>query len=132
MASLSNWSQYLSHSDYNYLVQYVENIKNSVSNTEMIILLGPERSGKSTLINEITAYLGENICENYCMTPSDIIYRENIKPLYFCCGIPTGKRNLIALTNLIKYGQSFIAATKEFRNTELLEVSRVIAMEHVF
>lgn len=132
MASLTNWSQYLSHSDYNYLVQYVENIKNSVSNTEMIILLGPERSGKSTLINEITAYLGENICENYCMTPSDIIYRENIKPLYFCCGIPTGKRNVSALKNLIKYGQSFIAATKEFRNTELLEVSRVIAMEHVF
>jgi hypothetical protein len=66
------------------------------------------------------------------MTPSDIIYRENIKPLYFCCGIPTGKRNVSALKNLIKYGQSFIAATKEFRNTELLEVSRVIAMEHVF
>ncbi len=43
------------------------------------------------------------------MTPSDIIYRENIKPLYFCCGIPTGKRNVSAIKNLIKYNQSFIA-----------------------
>ena len=38
---------------YNYLIQYVENIKNNIQNDKMIILSGPGRTGKSTLEKDI-------------------------------------------------------------------------------
>ena len=46
---INSWEQYLTNEDYMYLVQYIENIKNNISNDKMIILAGPSRSGKSTL-----------------------------------------------------------------------------------
>ena len=47
--TIESWKQYLTHEDYEYLFQYIENIKNGVLNDKMIILAGPARSGKSTL-----------------------------------------------------------------------------------
>ena len=46
---LDIWKQYLTNNDYNYLIQYIKNIKNNISNDKMIILSGPSRTGKSTL-----------------------------------------------------------------------------------
>jgi ABC-type lipoprotein export system ATPase subunit len=65
---LDNWKQYLTEGDYNYLIRYIENIKNNISNDKMIILSGPARSGKSTLINNIQTYLGDEICGVYGMS----------------------------------------------------------------
>ena len=81
---LDNWKQYLSDDDYNYLIQYIENIKHNISNDKMIILYGPGGSGKTSLKIDIQKYLGHDACENYKMS-GDIIYNENIKRLGFFC-----------------------------------------------
>jgi adenylylsulfate kinase-like enzyme len=133
---INSWEQYLTNEDYVYLVQYIENIKNGISNDKMIILAGPGRSGKSTLKKNITSYLGDEMCGVYCMS-GDIIYDETIKPLGFFNGIDEiskSKKNNQAIINFIKYKQSFIADTNNIErvNNKLLEHSKIIMMTHIF
>ena len=49
---LYEWKQYLNNNegDYEYLIQFVENVKNNIPNDKMIILVGIGANGKSTLI----------------------------------------------------------------------------------
>ena len=133
---LEHWKQYLYVDEYNYLIQYVENIKNNIPNDKMIILSGPSRSGKSTLQKDITTYLGNENCGNFSMD-CDFIYNETIKPLGFFCGIhqiSRSKKSNQAIVNFIKYKQSFIASTIYIENVHdmLLEYSKIINMTHVF
>jgi ABC-type phosphate/phosphonate transport system ATPase subunit len=133
---LDNWKQHLTSGDYNYLIQYVDNIKNNIPNHKMIILSGPSRSGKSTLQKDITSYIGHEKCGEYSMS-CDFIYDENIKPLGFFCGIDgisKSKKNNRAIINYIKYKQSFIASTIHIEkvNNKLIEHSKIITMTHVF
>jgi ABC-type phosphate/phosphonate transport system ATPase subunit len=135
---LNNWKQFLTNDDYNYLIQFVENIKNNIPNDKMIILYGPGRSGKTTLKNDIQQYLGDDNCgPMMVMMPGEIIYNENIKKLGLFCGIDEigrSKKNNIAIINLIKYKQSLLADTNNIEkvNNKLLEFSKIIKMEHVF
>ena len=133
---LDNWKQYLHATDYDYLIQYIENIKNSIPNDRMIILSGPCRAGKSTLQKDITTYLGNENCGDFSMN-CDFIYNETIKPLGFFCGIDQISRNKKsnqAIVNFIKYKQSFIASTIyiEKVHVTLLEYSKIINMTHIF
>ena len=133
---INSWEQYLTNEDYMYLVKYIENIKNNISNDKMIIFAGPSRCGKSTLKKNITSYLGDEMCGVYCMS-GDIIYDETIKPLGFFNGIDEiskSKKNNQAIINFIKYKQSFIADTNNIErvNNKLLEYSKIITMTHIF
>lgn len=134
--SIDTWEQYLTNEDYAYLIQYIENIKNGISNDKMIILAGPSRSGKTTLINNITTYLSDELC-GYFPVSCDFIYYETIKPLGFFNGIDeisNSKKNNQAIINFIKYKQSFIADTNNIErvNKKVLEHSKIIVMSHVF
>jgi predicted AAA+ superfamily ATPase len=133
---INSWEQYLTNEDYMYLVKYIENIKNNISNDKMIIFAGPGRCGKSTLKKNIASYLGDEMCGVYCMS-GDIIYDETIKPLGFFNGIDEiskSKKNNQAIINFIKYKQSFIADTNNIErvNNKLLEYSKIITMTHIF
>lgn len=134
--SLDYWKQYVTSDDYNYLVEYIENIKNNISNDKMIVLFGKSRTGKSTLINHIKLYLGDEKCEVINMSDKQP-FNQNIKKLALICGgiHETSKKNNTAILNLIKYhNQSFIADSNciETINSKLLECSKIIKMEHVF
>ena len=82
---LYKWKQYLNNNegDYEYLIQFVDNVKNNIPNDKIIILFGYGGNGKSTLIREIGDYLGEDLCQHHwCNHVSDIIYEPNIKRLF--------------------------------------------------
>ena len=133
---MNNWEQYLTTEDYLYLIQYIENIKNGIQNDKMIILVGVDRTGKSTLKKNIISYLGDELCGNYPMS-GEFIYDETIKPLGFFCGIDeisSSKKKNQAIINFIKYKQSFIADTNNIEkvNKKLIEHSKIIMMTHVF
>lgn len=138
---LSDWAQYLNADDYEFLIQYVENVKNGIPNDKMIILAGPGRTGKTTLQNDIKTYLnllGEELCVHWPVSSAgDLIYNENIRRLGFLTGIDEiyrSKKSNQAIVNFIKYKQSLIAAALciEKVNKILLEHIRVIHMTHVF
>ena len=133
---LDNWKPFLDANDYNYLIQYIENIKNNIPNDKMILFSGPSRTGKSSLKNDIQTYLGNETCGVFMMS-GEIIYNENIKKLGFFCGIDeiyNSKKNNIAIVNLIKYKQSLIAQTNHIEKVSptLLEFTKVIQMKHIF
>ena len=134
--ALHPWSQYLTQDDYNYLVQYVENVKNNMSNDEMIILSGDPRTGKSSLKTDISNYLGSELC-GQCPMSGEIIYNENIKKLGFFTGIDEisrSRKTIQAIINFIKYKQSFIADTNHIERVhyKLLQHSKIIMLNHVF
>lgn len=68
-----DWKNFLQHEDYNYLYQFVENIKNSTKNDKILLLLGPSRTGKSTLINQILTYIGHLKCTNQLLRNIDLL-----------------------------------------------------------
>ena len=134
---LDSWKQYLIEDDYNFLIQYIENIKHNILNDKIIILSGPGRTGKSTLINDIQIYLGDEYCGTY-MLSGEIIYSKNIKRLVIFCEIDevhySSKKTNNAIINLIAYKQSLISVTNNIEkvNHELIKHSKIIQMNHIF
>jgi hypothetical protein len=140
--AFEGWFQYLKQEDFEYLIQYIENIKNGVPNDRMIILFGKGCNGKTRLMDEINSHLGDELC-GHEWDVSELICHENIKPLIFTHeGLldrtnHNYKRNLNlahSLKHLIKLGVSFIIAVNriDFINEKILEHSRIIEMTHIF
>ena len=138
---LNSWMQYLNSDDYEFLIQYVENVKNGTPNDKMIVLAGPARTGKTTLQNEIKSYLnylGQELWDQWPVrSAGDVIYNENIRRLGFFTGIDEiyrSRKSNQAIVNFIKFKQSFIADTNHFdkNNSALLDHIRIIHMTHVF
>lgn len=131
---LASWSQYLRQNDYEYVIEYVENLKNNRKNDKMMILSGPGRSGKSTLIRDIFSYIGKDECI-YCGQDGSEIYGPLYK-LWNVCDISdqTKKKNIQLFENLIEYGQSIISDTPHVErvNSRILAKARIIQMEHIF
>jgi len=139
--AFQDWQQYLQQEDFEYLIQYIENVKNGIPNDRMIILRGPCRNGKTTLINEIETHLGDELFGVYDVR--QLIYEENIKPFILLQDETIqgttrnyrGNRNLCnALINFINYGVSFIIEANYLHtvNERILEHSRIIEMTHIF
>uniref|UniRef100_A0A6C0I300 Uncharacterized protein n=1 Tax=viral metagenome TaxID=1070528 RepID=A0A6C0I300_9ZZZZ len=134
---MHDWSQYLNPADYEYLNQYIENVKKGVPNDKMILLSGGPGTGKSTLMDDIAQYLGDKLCGDFSNS-CDFIYNENIKKLGLFRSLEIGgdhsNRLTQAVINFIKYKQSFIAAVQDqdTLSYELLDHCFVIEMEHVF
>lgn len=129
------WKPYLSGADVSYLITFVDNLKNNVPNDRMIILSGKNgRNGKTTLINEIIQYIGENNCHD--CAPDNNVFSLPIKQLVVITGgIESYHKNQVPLLkNIIAYKQSIIADTNKIEkvNPSLFEVSKVINMFHQF
>jgi Cdc6-like AAA superfamily ATPase len=134
---LQPWSQYLSADAYELLICYVENVKNGIPNDHMLILCGPGRTGKTVLMNEVTEYLGDDVCGPVPVSMKDIIFSEHIQRLGLLEGLEEmygSKKTVNAIVNLIRYKQSFIAAICDLDKVpqKILEHSQVIHMTHVF
>lgn len=128
------WKPYLSEADVSYLITFVDNLKHNLPNDKMIILSGKNgRNGKTTLLNQIIQYIGENNCRD-CAADNDVFLLP-IKPLMVFNGIESyHKKQVPLLKNIITYKQSIIADTNRIEkvNPSLLEVSKVINMFHQF
>lgn len=142
---LENWKQYMAKDDYDYLIQFVENVKNNVPNNKMIVLQGPGCNGKSTLMREIKQYLNEK---------NTIIWHPRFEQechwsyiddesIWNSIGLPAPNQlsfiyEMFSLDeyvrktqNLIKNKRSFIMHTKDI-HPKLLNYSKIIEMNHVF
>ena len=130
---LDNWKQYLIEEDFEYLINYVENCKNNLPNNKLLILLGSGGNGKSTLIKEISNYIGN---ENFrqCDTNGSAFLEPIVKLIHIPAIDEYTNKYIQQLKNVIQYGQSIIAETynNENINKKLLDCVRVIKMEHKF
>lgn len=68
----TQWKNYLELKDYEYLSQFIENIKNDIPNkNNSILLVGIEKTGKSKLVSEIKSYLTGIGIKCYCSDNKD-------------------------------------------------------------
>ncbi len=130
---LANWKNYLTEHDYEYLIHYVDNIRDNKPNDKMIVLLGPERTGKSKLIKEIALCIG---IHNFtiCDTNGSAFLEPIVKLVHIVAIEDYKKRYLQQLKNIIEYKQSVIAETNIFSNNlkQLEKHIRIIGMDHQF
>ena len=154
---LIKWKKYLSVEDYNYLTQFVDNIRNGVRNDKMMILCGPSETGKTTLQNDMYNYVVKSawtdsselqiLLENEKLRPSPKPFKpKSSYPSFeirkkFSCYFFKGnnffpRKDDKMLKILIKnsFFKSKITETDDIEkvNKELLDISRIIKMEHVF
>jgi ABC-type polar amino acid transport system ATPase subunit len=154
---LIKWKKYLSVEDYNYLTQFVDNIRNGVKNDKMMILCGSSGTGKTTLLENINSYVvkdawndsdeREILLENEKLHP----IQKKSKPkssypsfqirkkflCYFFRGnnfFPRKDDKILKILIENSFFKSRITETDDIEkvNKELLDISRIIKMEHVF
>lgn len=135
------WNQYLSDEDCYYLIQYVENVKNGISNDKMVILSGVNDIGIYTIKKDIKTYLGGDLV-GMQLKVEDILSSDTIRKLLFITEMDDicthtlfsyKKRMNQSLINLIKYKQSFIAITGDHKkvNSKLKEHCRILQVKKV-
>lgn len=107
MSIIQDWKQYLNIADFMELKFYIENMKNCISNPEVLIIYGKGKTGKTTLKNDIMTYL--NIDDRYC-------FYEDFECLYY-------NQSLIIFTNY----------KNKFLDNELFPFDKVfVGMHHRF
>ena len=130
---LSGWKQYLTNNDYEYLIKFVENVKNNKPNDKMIVLLGRSRTGKSRLIKEIALCIG---VKNYtlCDTSGSAFLEPLVKLVHIVEVEDYKKKYIQQLKNVIQYKQSIIAETNIMCNVinNIIDYITIIEMKHVF
>jgi ABC-type phosphate/phosphonate transport system ATPase subunit len=125
------WKEYLQTKDYDMLLHFVEKSKNGEKNDKMVILVGSERTGKSTLLNEIKEYVGTDNCHETLEEAST----KNLKKLVILDGEINDMRykELMVLKKVVN-NQNVIGATN---NIDLVDYvfatnSTKIPMTHKF
>ncbi len=131
---LDNWKPYLSEDDFIFLINYVENCKNNLPNNKLLILSGNGgANGKSTLITEISNYIGNENFRN-CDINGSAFFEPIVKLIHILEIDEYKKKYVQQLKNVIQYGQSIIAETNNIEkiNKNLIDCVRIIKMEHRF
>lgn len=133
---LDYWMDYLSESDYKYLIEFVDNIKNDIPNNKMILLFGNENTGKTTLIRDIEHYLGNYMCSKI-YTFWDTVYEKPHVKLFNIEDFDFVDFDY-SLEIIIQSPQSIISTTHKDPTLLLQRISvydrniRAIHMTHVF
>jgi len=128
-----DWKNFLQHEDYNYLYQFIENIKNSKKNDKILLLLGPSRTGKSTLINQILTYIGHLHCTNQLLRNIDLLEARHLVIL-------DGQMNYVNLQEINKIIDlqnitNIISTSNEItslNNNLTMKFCKIIIMNHRF
>ena len=154
---LIKWKQYLSVEDYNYLTQFVDNIRNGVRNDKMMILCGASGTGKTTLLENINSYVVKDAW-NDSDEREILLEKEKLHPIqnnskpkssypsfeirkkfscYFFRGnnfFPRKDDKMLKILIKNSFFKSRITETDDIEkvNKELLDISRIIKMERVF
>lgn len=152
---LHRWKKYLASDDYMYLIQFVDNIRLGVQNDKMVILCGPSGTGKTSLQDDIYNYLVNDVWGD---SNQDEILPEKEKidyiihdttNSYSCLKIrqkfifyfisdnnffPRKNNKMFNVILGSSWFKSKIAVTLDIKkvNKELLDISKIIKMEHDF
>lgn len=129
------WKQYLSEKDYNYLIQFIENLDRIDKNDKILILTGKPKTGKTTLINQIKECIGSQHFHDNNYLNGEMFFEPSKIALHIC-GIHeyTEKIYIIALQKFLQNNISIITDTNSIEKIapEILEKSYIIEMTHIF
>ena len=132
---LVSWKPYLNEKDYEFLLNFVNNMENNIPNDKILILHGKSGTGKTTMINEIKNKIGiRNFHEN-SFIEGEFFFKEKKLGLHIY-GIHEyqNRKYLEIIKNIFESNISIISDTNCIQSihTEILENSYVIKMDHCF
>ena len=121
---ITKFKNYMQNDYYNYLYEYVENIKNNIKNEKIIIIVGTGRSSITTIINDIVKYIGEDYCSR------NIFENSNNHNKLLILDLEINNKNIITLKNLINNNISIIGTSYNITeiNESLNEISKIISI----
>lgn len=117
------FKNYMQNDYYNYLYEYVENIKNNIINKKVIIIVGTGRSSIVSIINDIEKYIGKNYCSR------NILGNNNDNKLLIL-DLEITNKNINILNDLINNNISIIGTSYNISeiNESLNEISKIISI----
>ncbi len=129
---LHTWSKYLGKRDFKKLLHNVENAKNNGVNNKIIILSGPGKNGKTTLLNEIMFYLNMENCYEYDISVDDYYNNITRKNVIIHGGIENVNEDL--LMELVNNDVNIFCDTNylDLIEPNIFSISSIINMKHVF
>ena len=130
---LDQWKPYMESSDFQKLHAYLERAKNNLPNDTILLIIGPARSGKTTLLNQIVGFIGES----NIMNMRDFKLSSQLPKLFLIGEQCKGKNKRLnqMVKNLISFKQSIIYAGiywKGVFNDDVNNNVCIINMKHVF
>ena len=132
---LETWKTYLNDTDYEFLLNFVNNMENNIPNDKILILDGKSGTGKTTIINEIKNKIGTRNFHENNFIEGEFFFKEKKLGLHIC-GIHEYQNNkyLEIIKNIFESNISIISDTNCSENIhpEILQNSYVITMQHCF
>jgi ABC-type Mn2+/Zn2+ transport system ATPase subunit len=118
------FKNYMQNDYYNYLYEYVENIKNNIKNEKIIIIVGTGRSSITTIIDDIEKYIGKKYC---C---KNIFEKYNTDNKLLILDLAITNKNIDILNNLIDNNISIIGTSYNVNeiNESLDKISKIISI----
>jgi hypothetical protein len=118
------FKNYMQNDYYNYLYEYVENIKNNIKNEKIIIIVGTGRSSITTIIDDIEKYIGKKYC---C---KNIFEKYNTDNKLLILDLAITNKNIDILNNLINNNISIIGTSYNVNeiNESLDKISKIISI----
>lgn len=126
-----SWSSYLNEKDYNYLLEFIYNLKNNISNDKILILHGLPRTGKTTLINEMKKIVGKEHFHDNSFLEGEKFFQPRKRAIHIY-GIQQyqEKKYLSSIKTMFENNVSIISDTNSLEkiDKEILENAYVIHM----
>lgn len=127
---MDHWKKYLLIEDFEYLIAFIENVKNNRPNDKMIILTF-DNSITPVILNEIKKYLGDNEYHN-CDLDGFAFYLP-IRKMIIIDGFieKFNKVYIQPLKNMIQYKQSIISCSNFIENVNkgIILKSKIIQIQ---
>jgi hypothetical protein len=116
------FKNYMQNDYYNYLYEYIENIKNNIKNEKIIIIVGTGRSSITTIIDDIEKYMGKKYCYK------NIFEKYNTDNKLLILDLAITNKNIDILNNLIDNNISIIGTSYNVTeiNESLNKISKII------
>jgi len=130
---LDQWQPYMDASDIQKLNTYLERTNNNLPNDTILMIIGPARTGKTTLMKQIVDFIGEpNI-----MNILDFKLSSQLPKMFLIGEQCKGKNKRLnqMVKNLISFKQSIIYTGiywKGVFNQDINNNVCIIHMNHVF
>lgn len=130
---LAKWSSYIGEEDINYLREFFSRANNYLPNDKILIIVGDERTGKTTLISQLIEELGETNVASI----SDFKLSAPLPKLFIINEQCKGKNKRLnqSVNNLIVFKQSMVYVGRFWKgvfNNDIMDNSYTIQMTHKF
>jgi predicted AAA+ superfamily ATPase len=130
-----NWREYLTPLDFTFLIEFIDNIDKNLHNNKILILCGPPRTGKTTLIKDIKHYIGKKNFHDNNYLEGEKFFQPSRLAIHICAINGYNDEKYISiLKEIFETNMSILSDTNNIEtiHPSILDNSHIIYMKHIF